>query len=184
MRTNSVQDAWNGFLSTVAERSASTASLLEKRGRLLSLDEGTATVQLRGLTDADRDQLFDTRSRKRLEAALATALGRRLRGFQDRVEGLERAKTALENDLTESRGLLKAVSGERDALRRDLARVRLFSTADLWSLLVLGPEDLRGLAARAPVTNTDDSMFVELRAPWYLYDDTPATTTLIQELLA
>lgn len=98
VRTNSVQDAWNGFLSTVAERSASTASLLEKRGRLLSLDEGTATVQLRGLTDADRDQLFDTRSRKRLEEALATALGRRLRL---ELQDTSRAKAGAEDDFTQ-----------------------------------------------------------------------------------
>ena len=98
VRTNSVQDAWNGFLTTVAERSSSTASLLEKRGRLLSLDEGTATVQLRGLTDADRDQLFDTRSRKRLEEALATALGRRLRL---ELQDTSRAKAGAEDDFTQ-----------------------------------------------------------------------------------
>jgi DNA polymerase-3 subunit gamma/tau len=79
VRTNSAQDAWEGFLSTVAERSESTRDLLAKRGRLLGLDEGTATVQLRGLSDAERGQLFDTRNRRRLEQALATALGRPLR---------------------------------------------------------------------------------------------------------
>ncbi len=56
-----------------------TRDLLAKRGRLLGLDEGTATVQLRGLSDAERGQLFDTRNRRRLEQALATALGRPLR---------------------------------------------------------------------------------------------------------
>ena len=79
MRTNSAQDAWEGFLSTVAERSESTRDLLAKRGRLLGLDEGTATVQLRGLSEAERGQLFDPRNRRRLEQALATALGRPLR---------------------------------------------------------------------------------------------------------
>ena len=67
-------------------------------------------------------------------------------------------------------------------VRDDLSRVRVFSTADLWSLLALGPEDLARFAQRAPVTNTDDSMFVELRAPWYLYDDTPHTSEALRSV--
>jgi spermidine synthase len=61
------------------------------------------------------------------------------------------------------------------AVRRDLSRLRIYSTAELWSTLALLPEELRSLAERAHTVNTDDSMFVELRAPWYLYDETPDT---------
>jgi spermidine synthase len=67
------------------------------------------------------------------------------------------------------------------AVRNDLARIRIFSTADLWTLLILLPEDLARLAASARHENTDDSMFVELRAPWYLYDETYETSDTIHE---
>lgn len=55
-------------------------------------------------------------------------------------------------------------------VRADLERVGLFDTADLWSLLRLGPEELAQLAAEAPVINTDDNLFVELTAPRSLHD--------------
>ena len=51
----------------------------------------------------------------------------------------------------------------------DLARIDIAGTADLWSLLRLDAEEIRQLARQATVTNTDDNMFVELRAPWHLY---------------
>ena len=66
-------------------------------------------------------------------------------------------------------------------VRRDLSRVRVYSTADLWSLLRFFPEDLAALAGRATHVNTDDNMFVELRSPWLLYDDTPDTLLMLQE---
>ncbi len=66
-----------------------------------------------------------------------------------------------------------------EAVRNDLSRIRIFSTADLWSLVHLLPEELSALAAEARTTNTDDSMFVELEAPWYLYDETPETLELL-----
>ena len=56
------------------------------------------------------------------------------------------------------------------AVRADLARVGVYSAADLWSLLLLVPESVQELAARAPTTNSDDNMFVELVTPWTLYD--------------
>jgi spermidine synthase len=58
------------------------------------------------------------------------------------------------------------------AVREDLQRVGNFSTSDLWSLLYLLPEDVDALAAAAPVVNTDDNLFIELGAPWMLYEDT------------
>lgn len=51
----------------------------------------------------------------------------------------------------------------------DLRRVNVHSTGGLWSLLMLTPEDIRSLAEAAPVENTDDNMYVELRAPLLLY---------------
>lgn len=56
------------------------------------------------------------------------------------------------------------------AVRADLERVGLFDTADLWSLLRLGPEEVERLAAQAPVVNSDDNLFVELAAPRTLHD--------------
>ena len=57
-----------------------------------------------------------------------------------------------------------------DAVRDDLRRIGTFSTADLWSLLRLGPEEVAEIAAEAPVLNTDDNMYVELTAPFALHD--------------
>jgi len=54
-------------------------------------------------------------------------------------------------------------------VRRDLEQIGVNSTADLWSMLVLRPEEIDGLIEDATVSNTDDSMFIELTAPWKLY---------------
>ncbi|MCZ6732449.1 MAG: fused MFS/spermidine synthase [Gammaproteobacteria bacterium] len=53
-------------------------------------------------------------------------------------------------------------------VRRDLERIGIFSTAELWSLVRLTPEDVRALATEAPEVNSDDNLYVELRAPWNL----------------
>jgi spermidine synthase len=58
------------------------------------------------------------------------------------------------------------------AVRDDLRRIGVFGTADLWSLLVLGPDDITALAARAQVANSDDNLLIELGAPWMLYEET------------
>jgi spermidine synthase len=57
-------------------------------------------------------------------------------------------------------------------VRDDLRRIGVYDTAGLWSLLVLGPDDVDALAAAAPVVNSDDNLFIELGAPWMLYADT------------
>lgn len=57
------------------------------------------------------------------------------------------------------------------AVRSDLYRVGTRSTAEVWSLLRLLPEDVDALIAGFPVTNSDDNLFVELRTPWLLYAD-------------
>ena len=58
-------------------------------------------------------------------------------------------------------------------IRRDLERVDIYSTAQLWSLLRLLPEDVEALAERASVVNSDDNLRVELRTPWTLYAGIP-----------
>jgi spermidine synthase/Flp pilus assembly protein TadD len=58
-------------------------------------------------------------------------------------------------------------------IRRDLERVGVYSTAKLWSLLRLLPEDIDALASKASVANSDDNLLVELRAPWTMYSALP-----------
>jgi spermidine synthase len=60
--------------------------------------------------------------------------------------------------------------GLADEVRRDLARAGVHSTEDLWSLLRLLPEHIDELVGEAPAINTDRNLFIELRAPWTLYD--------------
>jgi spermidine synthase len=62
-----------------------------------------------------------------------------------------------------------------EPVRDDLRRINTFSTADLWSLLRLTPSDVQAIADASPVRNSDDNMFVELRAPWALHDDNAAS---------
>jgi len=53
----------------------------------------------------------------------------------------------------------------------DLYRIGTHSTADLWTLLRMMPDDVATLVGDAPLQNTDDNLFVELRTPWLLYAD-------------
>jgi spermidine synthase len=66
-----------------------------------------------------------------------------------------------------------------EAVREDLKWVGVYSTADLWSLLRLDDDDIRRIAAGADTINSDDNMFVELRAPWHLYDSIDASQGLL-----
>ena len=59
-----------------------------------------------------------------------------------------------------------------EKVRADLERIGNFSSLDLWSLMRVTPADVDALAARAPVVNTDDNLFIELGTPWMLYDET------------
>jgi spermidine synthase len=58
-------------------------------------------------------------------------------------------------------------------IRKDLERADIYSTAQLWSLLRLLPEDVDALAGRAKVVNSDDNLVVELRTPWTMYAGVP-----------
>ncbi|MBP7621644.1 MAG: hypothetical protein KA745_11800, partial [Gemmatimonadales bacterium] len=66
-----------------------------------------------------------------------------------------------------------------DPVRDDLRRVSIFSTADLWSLLRLLPSDISEIARAATEINTDDSMFIELHAPWVLHESPEANLALL-----
>jgi Tfp pilus assembly protein PilF len=57
------------------------------------------------------------------------------------------------------------------AVQSDLYRIGTHSTAELWSLLRLMPEDVDALIGSGAVENSDDNLFVELRTPWLLYAD-------------
>jgi spermidine synthase len=56
------------------------------------------------------------------------------------------------------------------AVRHELNRINLYSSADLWSLLRLTPEDFEKIIGDSRIENTDDNMYVALRSPWHLYD--------------
>jgi spermidine synthase len=57
------------------------------------------------------------------------------------------------------------------SVQSDLYRIGTHSTADLWSLLRLMPEDIAALVGDGAVENSDDNLLVELRTPWLLYAD-------------
>ena len=57
------------------------------------------------------------------------------------------------------------------AVQSDLYRVGTHSTADLWTLLRLAPDDLDAIVGENALQNSDDNLFVELRTPWLLYAD-------------
>ncbi len=67
-----------------------------------------------------------------------------------------------------------------DRVRSDLERVGVYSTADLWSLVRLVPDDLDRMLGEDPLVNRDVNLFVELRSPWNLYRrDVPESFPLI-----
>ena len=69
------------------------------------------------------------------------------------------------------------------AAQEDLARLGIHSTAEFWSLLFLDTIELRALAETSSEVNTDDSMFVELEAPWHLYENQLGISPLLGEFL-
>jgi len=56
-----------------------------------------------------------------------------------------------------------------EAVRRDLERIGISSTADLLSLMIILPDDVDNLV-RDVTPNTDDNMFLELHTPRLFYD--------------
>jgi len=72
------------------------------------------------------------------------------------------------------------------SIRTDLERVDIYSTAQLWSLLRLTPEDFDTLARIVTmagyVENKDDNLRVELRTPWTLYAPHPKHYWALNEM--
>ncbi len=67
-----------------------------------------------------------------------------------------------------------------EAARRDLQRIGIHSTADLWSCLTIRTEEIdRAAEGRQP--NSDDNLFVELHTPWTLYDTTASLTAYLEK---
>ena len=65
-------------------------------------------------------------------------------------------------------------------VKRELNRINLYSSADLWSLLRLTPQDFDQIIADSRVENTDDNMFVALRSPWHLFDSSDGVLAMFQ----
>lgn len=63
--------------------------------------------------------------------------------------------------------------------RSDLEQLRIFNTADLWSLMRLVSSDIDAIVPLSPGLNTDDSMYVELRAPWRLHESADDNLALL-----
>ncbi|MCU0222948.1 MAG: fused MFS/spermidine synthase [Acidobacteria bacterium] len=66
------------------------------------------------------------------------------------------------------------------AVREDLEQLRLLGTEDLWSLMRLTSDDLAQVATLATHRNTDDSMYVELHAPWRIQDTIDENVKLLE----
>ena len=62
-------------------------------------------------------------------------------------------------------------------VREDLERVRNYSTADLWSLVRLLPEDVDRIVRDARVVNSDENLAVELASPWQVPAESPLVET-------
>src|SRR5262249_60473324 len=54
-------------------------------------------------------------------------------------------------------------------VRAALERSRNSSTADLWSLVRLLPDDVDRIVPDAPVVNSDENLAVELASPWLVH---------------
>lgn len=65
------------------------------------------------------------------------------------------------------------------AVRLDLQRLNVLNWADFAAQLRLMPSDLTAWAAKAAQANTDDSMYVELKAPWLIRRDAPDVSNAI-----
>jgi spermidine synthase len=125
----------------------SARAALRPGGRLLQW------VQLYGLEPADLRGIL---------AALHSEFPY-IYGFAHEVSGPDLLLLATATALT--RADLPDWTTLSEPVRDDLRRINNFSTADLWSLLLLPAEAVAEMA-RSGVVNTDDNMLVELHAPW------------------
>jgi spermidine synthase len=88
--------------------------------------------------------------------------------------------------LASDRALTPADLPSWDALpalaREDLEQLRLHGTPDLWSLMRLTSDNLAEIASLATMRNTDDSMYVELHAPWRIQDPVDENVRLLERV--
>ena len=75
-RTNSTQDAWQGFLEELRKISSSLGGVFERQGSLLKFEGSKAVIELRRLREDERGQVLDRRSGRQVEAAFEAAVGR------------------------------------------------------------------------------------------------------------
>ena len=66
------------------------------------------------------------------------------------------------------------------AIQRELNRINLYSSPDLWSLLRLTPADFDRIINDNKIENSDDNMFVALRSPWHLFDPSDEVLAMFQ----
>lgn len=78
VRTNSVADAWKGFLEELSSKSSSLGDVLTRRGFLERLTEGEAVVKLKGLSEQDRELMSSPRNQRVCSKAFSAALGRQI----------------------------------------------------------------------------------------------------------
>ena len=76
MRSNSAQDAWQGFVEELRKISSSLGRVFERQGRLLKFEGSQAVVEFRSLREDERGQVLDRRSGRQIEAAFEAAVGR------------------------------------------------------------------------------------------------------------
>ena len=78
VRTNSVADAWRGFLEALEGLAPSLHAVVAKRGRLAEFQGGAATIKLRALLDEERLLLESKRNQKTCSRAFTQAMGRKI----------------------------------------------------------------------------------------------------------
>ncbi|MFQ5671436.1 MAG: fused MFS/spermidine synthase, partial [Acidobacteriota bacterium] len=85
-------------------------------------------------------------------------------GFLESVDEVDLLILATDREL--SLADLPDWPGLPEAVRDDLRRIGIFSSAQLWSLMRLTAEDIGKMTRGAGPVNSDDNMYVELHLPW------------------
>ena len=78
MRTNSVADAWAGFLVELQAASGSVHDVIERRGRLAEFRGEQATIKLANLLEDERLIIGSKHNQRTCSKAFSKALGREI----------------------------------------------------------------------------------------------------------
>ena len=107
VRTNSVSDAWQGFLAELEVASASLQDVIQRRGRLAEFQGGQATIKMTGMQEEERVLVQSKRNVRTCSRAFSKALGREIEVvFEDTVStrpGTEDPFTTEVKDLFQGR---------------------------------------------------------------------------------